>query len=485
MAESDAPVTRPARRPVARGGRDLTTGPITRTLIAFTLPTLGANLLQSLNGSVNAIWVGRILGERALAATSNSNLVLFLMLAAVIGFGVAATILIGQGFGRRDIDGVRRVIGSAAGLFLALSIFVAVVGYVETPTLLRLLATPPEAMPLALSYLRVIFLSMPAIFIVTLLGMGLRGTGDSVTPLIWMIVSVVIDIGLNPVLMKGIGPFPAMGIAGSATATAIASYTTMIGLLIHIYARDMTIRLKGAELRYLIPDPALLRVIVAKGVPMMVQMLVLSLSALVMIGLINREGVVTVAAYGVTTTLWTYISMPAMAVGQAVSAMVAQNIGADRWDRVSRVTRSGIIFSLSVTTSMVVLLALVDRPALLLFLSPDSPSLPVARHIQLLATWSFIMFGVIFTLFGTMRANGVVWPAVIILLATLIPLRIGIALFLRPILGPDAIWLSFPASSLASLLLTIAYYRRGSWRTARMTIPEHAEPTPEGLHASP
>jgi putative MATE family efflux protein len=469
--------TKPPSGPPQR--RDLTTGPITRTLIAFTLPTLGANILQSLNGSVNAVWIGKILGENALAATSNSNLILFLMLSAIIGFGIAATIMIGQAYGRRDIDAVRRIVGSAAGLFLMLSILVAVFGWFETPTLLRWLATPKEAMPLALSYLRVIFLAMPPIFMVTLFGMSMRGTGDSVTPLIWMAVSVVLDIGMNPVLMKGLGPFPAMGIAGSATATAFASYATMIGLLIHIYVRDLPVRLRGAELRYLIPDFALLRIIVAKGVPMMIQMFVLSFSALVMIGLINREGVITTAAYGVTSTLWTYISMPAMAVGTAVSAMVAQNIGADRWDRVARITRSGVLFSLSVTTSMVVLLALVDTYALGLFLAPDSPAMPVARHIQLLATWSFIMFGVTFTLFGTVRANGAVWPAVIILLVTLIPLRLGSAMFLRPILGADAIWLSFPASSLVTMLLAIAYYRWGGWRTARMmppgAVPHHVE----------
>lgn len=481
---SDADPAQPGATGPARGGRgghDLTRGPITRTLIAFALPTLGANMLQSLNGSVNAIWVGRILGEGALAATSNANLVMFLMFAAIFGFGVAATILVGQSVGSDDIDGARRVVGSATGLFLMLSIVIAIVGYLESPALLRLLATPAEAMPLALAYLRVIFLSMPAGFMVALLGMSLRGVGDAVTPLIWMAVSVVLDIGLNPVLMLGLGPFPAMGIAGSAMATAFASYATMVGLLIHIYARDKAIRLRGPELRYLVPDAALVRVIVAKGVPMMVQMFVMSFSALVMIGLINREGVVTTAAYGVTTTLWTYISMPAMAVGTAVSAMVAQNIGADRWDRVAKITRSGIVFSLAVTTSMVVLLALVDRYALGLFLAPGSPALAVAQHIQLLATWSFIMFGVTFTLFGTIRANGVVWPAVIILFLTAVPLRIGIALSLYPALGADAIWLSFPASSLVTMLLAIAYYRYGNWRTARIMLPAHQEAPGESL----
>lgn len=92
------------------------------------------------------------------------------------------------------------------------------------------------------------------------------------------------------------------------------------------------------------------------------------------------------------------------------------------------------------------------------------------------------MFGITFTLFGTVRANGVVWPAVIILVATLIPFRLGIALFLRPMFGVDALWLSFPASSFVSMLLAIAYFRYGNWRTARLNVPTRGRAS-EGLQA--
>jgi putative MATE family efflux protein len=460
-----------AAPPVAAKRPDLTSGPITRTLILFALPTLGSNILQSLNGSINSIWVGHILGEAALGATSNANLIMFLMFALLFGFGMAATILIGQYSGRRDINAVREVVGTAAGLFLGLSLVIAVLGFVETPTLLRLLATPPEIMPLAQSYLSVIFLSMPAGFLMALLTMSLRGTGDAMTPLIWMIASVAIDITLNPLLMLGIGPFPEMGIAGSATASAIAGYVTLIGLIIHIYAKDMAIRLRGAEWRYLKPDWAIIKVLIGKGFPMAVQMVILSVAALVMMGLINREGATTTAAYAATQQLWNYISMPAMAVGAAVSTMTAQNIGAHKWDRVAQVTRSGVIFSLIVTTTMVVLLAVFDRVLLGLFLRPESPAMPIAEHIQLLATWSFIMFGITFILFGTVRANGAVWPPVFILIFSLIPFRVIAAWILQPIYGADAIWWSFPASSAVTLLLAVAYHRWGGWRTLKMIAP--------------
>lgn len=453
------------------GGRDLTTGSISKTLLAFALPTLASSIIQSLNGTVNAIWVGRFLGENALAATSNANMIMFLLMSFVFGFGMASTVLIGQAFGRRDVDGARRVIGTAIGSFFFVAAAIAVVGWTYSPFLLRLLATPAGAAPLALAYLRVIFIAMPAILILVLLMMGMRGAGDAMTPLWFMIVAVLLDSSLNPVFILGLGPAPKLGIAGSATATVIANYAALIGLLIHLYARDLPLRLKGRELRYLIPDRAILRTIVVKGVPMGLQMIVISGSALALIGLVNREGVDTTAAFGVAMQLWTYLQMPAMALGAAVSAMTAQNIGADRWDRVSTITRSGVTFALLITGALVLLLAVADRPALALFLGGHSPALPIARHIQLIATWNFLLMGVTMVLFGTVRANGSVIGPLIILAIGLVPVRLGFALGAYPWLKADALWLSFPVSSIANVTMAVAFYLHGGWRKGRMGIP--------------
>jgi putative MATE family efflux protein len=460
-----------ASRP--HGGRDLTQGTIGRTLLAFALPTLASSILQSLNGTVNAIWIGRFLGESALAATSNANMVMFLLMAFVFGFGMASTVLVGQAFGRRDLDGARRVIGTAIGSFVFVAAAIAIAGWLFSPGLLKVLATPSDAAPLALSYLRVIFLAMPAILILVLLMMGMRGAGDALTPLWFMIVAVILDSGLNPVFILGLGPAPKLGIAGSATATVIANYTALIGLLVFIYARDLPLRLRGSELRYLIPDRKILKTIVVKGVPMGLQMIVISGSALAMIGLVNREGVDTTAAFGVAMQLWTYLQMPAMALGAAVSAMVAQNIGASRWDRVSTITRAGIAQALIITGVLVVLLAFADRPALTLFLGTHSSALPIARHIQLLATWSFLLMGVTMVIFGTVRANGAVIGPLIILAIGLVPVRLGFAIGAYPWLKADALWLSFPVSSVANVALAIAFYVQGGWKEAKMGAGHH------------
>ena len=135
-------------------------------------------------------------------------MVMFLLMAFVFGFGMAATVLIGQAFGRGDIDGVRRVIGTAIGAFVPVAAAIALLGWLVAPAMLDLLGTPPESLPLALAYLRVIFLAMPPILIAIVLMMGLRGTGDSMTPLWFMILAVVLDSGLNPVFILGLGPAP-------------------------------------------------------------------------------------------------------------------------------------------------------------------------------------------------------------------------------------------------------------------------------------
>ncbi len=468
-----------------RGQRgDLTQGSIGPTLLKFALPTLASSILQSLNGTVNAIWVGRFLGEGALAATSNANMVMFLLTAFVFGFGMASTILIGQYWGRRDVGEARRIFGTAGGSFLLVTIVIAIAGYLLSPSILKLLGTPGDAAALALAYLRVIFLAMPALLLLTLLMMALRGAGDSLTPLWFMMVAVILDGGLNPVFILGLGPAPKMGIAGSATATLIANYAALIGLVCYMYIRDLPLRLRGRELLCLIPRWNILKTIVVKGLPMGIQMIVISVSALALIGLVNHQGVDTTAAFGVALQLWTYVQMPAMALGAAVSAMAAQNIGAGKWDRVAAITRSGVGYTVLITSVLIVILTLADRSVLALFMGGSSPALPIARHIHLLATWNFVLFGVTMVLIGTVRANGAVWPPLIILVIGLIPVRFGWIFGTEQWLGADALWTSFPISSFVNLALAAGYYWKGGWRKAHMRVeecPDEEECTEEAL----
>lgn len=452
--------------------RDLISGPILKTLVLFSAPTLASNILQSLNGSINAIWVGRLLGESALAATANANVVMFLVFSAAFGFGMAATVKIGQAFGAGDLLAARRAFGSAIGFCVMISLVVGIGGWVFAPELLAAMAAPGETYINALTYLRVIFIAMPASMITVILSMGLRGGGDAATPLKFMVMSSVLDIGLNPLLINGFGAIPAMGIAGSAWATTIASITSMAGLVAYVYAKDLPLRLRGAELKWLWPRRDELRYILTKGLPLGAQMLVIAAAGIVAIGLVNREGILVSAAYGAALQLWTYLQMPAMAISAAVSAMAAQAIGANLGDRLGKISRWGVVLTLSVTGSLCALILLFDRPALELFLGTASPAVDKARHIQFLASWSYVIFGVTMVLFGTMRAGGVVWTPLIILTVALYPVRLGFYYIFYPAIGADALWLAFPVSSAVAVALTIYAYRKPGWRMQARAVPD-------------
>ena len=272
-----------------------------------------------------------------------------------------------------------------------------------------------------------------------------------------------------------------MGIAGSATATAIAGYVSLAALVAYVYARDLPLRLRGPELAYLWPRRAELGYILGKGLPMGAQMLLVSSAGIVIVGLVNREGLLAAAAYGASLQLWTYLQMPAMAIGAATSAMAAQAIGAGVMDRIDKVSRAGIIANIALTGTMTALLLLFDRAALVLFLGPDSPAVPLARHIQFLASWSFIVFGVTIVLFGTMRAGGVVIAPLVSLGIALFPARLGFYYVFRGTLGQDALWLAFPFGSFIAMALALVAYRRSGWRQhARAISPERAA---EEVHA--
>ncbi|EIZ78602.1 MATE efflux family protein [Novosphingobium sp. Rr 2-17] len=460
----NSPQDQAAMRPAMRG--DLTQGPILKTLLIFAVPTLLANVLQTLNGSVNAIWVGQLLGESALAATANANVVMFLLFAAVFGFGMATTVRVGQHFGARDIDAARSTFGSGLGFCLMLSVLTAIFGSLGASALLDMLSTPAASKPQALAYLQVVFVTMPLATMSIMVSMGLRGAGDSRTPLYAMILTVCIDIVFNPLLIRGMGPLPRLGIAGSAIATAFANTVGLLFQVARIYMKDMPLRLRGKELGYLIPRKLEMGYIAAKGLPMGAQMLIVSSAGLIMIGLVNREGLNAAAAYGASLQLWNYLQMPAFAIGSAVSAMVAQALGAGNHGRVGKVTVIGLGVNMVMSVSLAALIVAADRPLLALFLGGESPAMPIAQHIQLICTTSFVIMSITMILTGTMRAYGAVIAPLVILFLGLYPGRLGFYYLAVPYIGGEAVWWSYPVGSVLTVAFTVGYYRWGNWKRA-------------------
>ena len=458
-------------------GRSLTEGSISRGMLPFALPILYANVLQSLNASVNSIWVGRFLGEAALTATSNANVVMFLLIGLAFGIAMAATILIGQRIGANDIRGAKHAVGTSATFFGGLSVVLAIAGLTLSPALLAAMKTPPQSLPLAIAYMRVIFCALPSLYMYAFVMAVLRAAGDSKTPFYFMLLSVGLDISLNPVFIFGLGPVPRLGIAGSAFATFIAQTISLTAMVHHLYRRRHLLCLHGEELTFLRIDWRLASALLRKGIPMGAQITVMSLSGVLMISLVNRFGVDTTAAFGAALQIWNYIQMPAFAVGQAVSAMAAQNVGAGKWHRINRIATVGVAFSIAITASVILVLELLGARAFSPFLPAGSPALAVAAHLNRIATPSYMFFAIAMVLFATVRSTGAVMLPLAIMALALLFVRFPLADALLSRYHADAIWWSFTVSSALAAILAALYYKLGAWRSARIV--------PAGFSADP
>jgi MATE family, multidrug efflux pump len=455
-----------------RSNPSLTEGSIPRALLVFSLPILLGNLLQSLNGSVNAVWVGKYLGEAALAAAGNSNVVMFLLFGVLFGFSMASTIMVAQCVGARNIAEAKRVVGTAAVFFLGLSLAMSLIGLALTKFVLAWLGTPPDALPLALAYMQVIFLALPFMGGLFFVMAVLRGAGDSRTPFIYLILAVTLDILLNPLLIFGWGPVPRLGIAGSAAATLIAQAVSFAALVLHLYRVGHELCIRRGELRLFIVDWSLVRLLVTKGIPMGLQMFVVSSSMIALMSLVNRFGSEETAAFNAALQLWNYVQMPALAIGAAVSSMAAQNVGAGKWDRVGRVAAAGVLFNFVSAGALIALLYLLDRRALGLFLPADGAAIAIAAHLNGIVLWSFVFFGMSMVLYGVVRATGAVVPPLIMLATALWGVRVPFAHIMLEHWQADAIWWSFPLGSIASVAMSLGYYRFGGWRKARLGIAD-------------
>jgi putative MATE family efflux protein len=469
----------------AHSRRNLTEGPIARTLILFSLPLLGTNVLQSLNLTANQFWVSHLLGVTAIAAIGNANVIGFLAQGAIFGATMAANILIAQSVGAGDLKMVKRVMGSAISLFFTLSVALAFAGWTFAPHVLSAMHTPPAAKADAIIYLRIVFSAMPFMYFFMFIQMAQRGAGDSRTPFYFMALAVVLDIILNPLLIAGVGPFPKLGIAGSATSTLIGQSVSLVLLLIHLYRKHSVLMLRPHELGLLKPDWTLMRPLLIRGLPMSLQMFVMSAASMMMIGYVNAFGTLTAASYVGAQQVWNYIQMPGMAVGASISSMAGQNVGAGKWDRVNQIAGVGVMLSVAVTGSCAVLIYLLGPIPLYPFLPFGSPTIPIALHIDRTVLWAFVIFNATFALTGIVRSTGAVWPPLLILVVSMWLIRVPFANFMIPHFGAEAIWWSFPLGTITSSILSVLYFRYGGWRKVRMIHPEAGGEVPDSAVSTP
>lgn len=447
-----------------RSRLDFTEGSIPRHLIVFSIPMFIGNVLQALYNTVDSIWVGRFLGSNALAGVSVSFPIIFALVALAMGIGMATTTLVAQYSGAKDHDMVRKTISNSVILTVLFGAFSTALGLGFKSQLLRLINTPSEILPMASSYLSWIMGGITFTFLYNMISAVMRGLGDSRTPLVFLAYATVLNIVLDPLLIFGFGPFPRMGVAGAALATVIAqAISGMLGFL-HM----LRIGLISSDRQQWRIERKLVSLTFSIGLPAGVQQFIVSMGMLTLTSLVNKFGAAVAAAYGVGGRLDQFAFMPAMTVGLAVTALVGQNLGARKYDRVREVVRWSIYLTAAITGA--VSLVTVSFPAVLLKIFTSDAKV-MAEGVKYLRTVgaAYVPYALMFTLSGVLRGAGDTFPSMLISLITLWGVRVPLAMYFSRLMESRGIWLAMAISPVVGACLNWLYYLSGRWKTRDIT----------------
>ena len=432
--------------------------PLWKVFLLFLGPMLLSNFLQSLSGTLNNIYAGQMLGVKALAAVSNFFPVMFFFIAFAIGLGAGASVLIGQAWGARDAKKAKAVAGTTLSVGIVLGLVVAVLGGIFTQPLLALLQTPADVLADSTRYARIMLIAMPGIFVYLLSTAMLRGVGDTVTPLMTLLISTAVGLVVTPALIRGWGGLPQMGVASGAWAATIGYAVAMLWMGWRLRRRGSPLAPDAEFLRHLRIDFKLLKAVLKIGVPTGVQTIVIALAEIALLSLVNRHGSEATAAYGAVNQVVAYVQFPAISIAITASILGAQAIGAGKAERLGAIARTALLMNLCLTGSLVLLGYLFSRPLMGLFIT-SGPVIEIAQTLLHIMLWSLVIYGMASSLSGVMRASGTVLVPTLISIFCIIAVEVPVAWVLSQRMGLDGVWVAYPVAFIAMLTLQTAYYR--------------------------
>lgn len=440
-----------------------------KSMSMFLIPLLLSNILQSVGQLFGMVVVGRWLGVKELAAISAFFPLFFLLVSFVIGIGSGSSILIGQAFGARNEERLKAIVGTTLTFTFIIGIILAIVGNVFALNIMLLMGTPENIIDMSVHYARILFISMPVLFLYFAYTTFIRGTGDSKTPFYFLIVSTVLNIILLPILIFGWLGIPKLGVYGAAYASVISTIVTFIVMLIYLKKKSHPLQLDETVRKYLRMDWSLLKLLLRLGIPASINMILVSLSEIAVIAFVNRFGSDATAAYGVVNQVASYVQMPAVSLGITVSIFAAQSIGAKQFNRLQEVIRTGIVMNYIIGGILIAFVYLFSREILSLFLTSPN-TIEIAHSLVMITLWSYLIFGHAQIIGATMRASGtVLWPTIIgVVSIWLVEVPVAYYLSYHTNLGIKGIWIGYPAAFIVSLLLQYGYYQF-SWKKKRIS----------------
>ncbi|BBP71607.1 MATE family efflux transporter [Pseudomonas sp. Seg1] len=432
--------------------------PLWQTYLLFLAPMVLSNFLQSMSGTVNSIYIGQMLGTQALAAVSGMFPVVFFFIALVIGLGAGAGVLIGQAWGAREPHMVKAIAGATLLLGVLIGLVAAVLGSVFARQALAGLGTPADVLDDAVAYAHVMMWILPSLLVFVLFTQLLRGVSDTLSPLLALMVSTCVGLALTPALIRGWFGLPQLGIQSAAYAGLAGNLAAMAWLSWRLIRKGHPLAPDREFFAALRLDGAILGKVLRIGLPTGVQMIVLSLSELVILALVNQHGSQATAAYGAVTQIVNYVQFPALSIAITASILGAQAIGAGRLERMGPILRTGLLINVCLTGGLIVLGYLLSHWLLGLFLTEDSTR-AMAEHLLHIMLWSLLVFGFQAIIGGIMRASGTVLVPVAIAIVCVVGVQLPAAYWLDGQFGLQGVWMAFPVAYLGMLVLQTLYYK--------------------------
>lgn len=443
---------------------DMTEGSPWQKIVLFAVPMLVGNIAQQLYNTVDSVVVGNYVGDNALAAVGSAGPILNLLIVLFVGISVGAGIMVSQYFGARDREKLSTTIGNCITLTAIATLFVMIVASLVSMPLLRLLDTPESIIGWCHSYLLILFIGSGGLAYYNILSGVLRGLGDSMSALVYLLVSTVVNIVLDLLFVAKMG----MGVNGVALATAIAQAISALLCLLRLMRMQELFELKPCYLKL---QRKYTRKIIKLGLPSGITQAIFSMAMIVVQSLTNSFGEMFIAANVIVMRVDGFAMMPNFSFGTALTTYAGQNVGARREDRVDAGAKQGTLIAV-VTSAVITSLILIFGKTLMGIFTKTPELVDLSRDMMGILAVGYVAMAVTQGLSGVMRGAGdtmtPMWISIATTILIRVPIAYGISFLTRTAELPngrqECIFISLLASWLIGALITYLFYRRGKWK---------------------
>lgn len=443
---------------------DMTEGRPWEKILLFTIPMLLGNIAQQLYNTVDSVVVGNFVGDNALAAVGSAGPVLNLLLVLFVGVGMGASITVSQYYGARNRTGLSHVVGNCIILTIFATIFVMIVGTLAARPFLQLLRTPDTIIDWCTGYLHIMFLGSIGMAFYNILSGVLRGLGDSISALIYLVIASVLNIILDLVFVINFH----MGVSGVALATAIAQAVSAVLCLRKLYQMRDLFDMGRAYMRW---NQKYAMQIIQLGLPSGITQAILSMSMIIVQSLTNSFGEQFIAANVIVQRVDGFAMLPNFSFGTALTTYAGQNMGAKQTERVTKGAKQGTLLAVGTSTMLTALILLFGQHLMGIFTNTTELAVLSMQMMRILAV-GYIAMAVTQSLSGVMRGAGDTMTPMWISIFQTVILRVPLAYLMCWLSRSEAypqgrrefIFASLLISWLIGCVVTCIFYARGKWK---------------------